>query len=165
MFRWFSAPKKKEEDNEFVLLDIISDASTDVISDNISVMTSSVSIEPDFVCKYYTAQELYDQQPSEDPYTNSIEEVVVETEVEAVVETEAVVEVKANAENEYNYTDVEDITEEINTMNLKPNVFSTMPQFEIVNEDFIESSVRKMVELMFTVDNMAQQIVASTFLL
>lgn len=163
MFRWFSAPKKKEEDNEFVLLDIISDASTDVISDNISVMTSSVSIEPDFVCKYYTAQELYDQQPSEDPYTNSIEEVVVEAEVEAVVETE--VEAEAGAENEYNYADVEDITEEINTMNLKPNAFSTMPQFEIVNEDFIESSVRKMVELMFTVDNMAQQIVASTFLL
>ncbi len=159
MFRWFSAPKKKEEDNEFVLLDIISDASTDVISDNISVMTSSVSIEPDFVCKYYTAQELYDQQPSEDPYTNSIEEVVVEAVVEAVVETEV------EAENEYNYADVEDITEEINTMNLKPNAFSTMPQFEIVNEDFIESSVRKMVELMFTVDNMAQQIVASTFLL
>lgn len=165
MFRWFSAPKKKEEDNEFVLLDIISDASTDVISDNISVMTSSVSIEPDFVCKYYTAQELYDQQPSEDPYTNSIEEVVVEAEVETAVEAVVEAEVETEAENEYNYTDVEDITEEINTMNLKPNVFSTMPQFEIVNEDFIESSVRKMVELMFTVDNMAQQIVASTFLL
>jgi hypothetical protein len=149
MFRWFSVPKKKEEDDEFMLLDI--DTSTDVISDTISVMTSSVSIEPEFVCKYYSFEELCDPCPNEQaPAIEVIEEAVPEV---------------AETVKEYNYADVEDITEEINAM--KVNVFSDPPAFQIddPSEDFIERSVRVMVEFMRTTDTMVERFVASTLLL
>ena len=156
MFRWFSLPKKKEEDDEFILLDI--DTSTDVISDTISVMTSSVSIEPEFVCKYYSFEELCDPCPNEQAPATDEQSPAIE-----VIE-EAVPEVAETVKEEYNYADVEDITEEINAM--KVNVFSNPPAFEVYDpsEDFIERSVRAMVEFMRTTDTMVERFVASTLL-
>jgi len=165
MFRWFSLPKKKEEDDEFILLDI--DTSTDVISDTISVMTSSVSIEPEFVCKYYLFEELCNPYPDEQPPATDEQSPVIEVEtVPEVAETEvAETEVAETVKEEYSYADVEDITEEINTM--KVNVFSNPPAFEVYDpsEDFIERSVRAMVEFMRTTDTMVERFVASTLLL
>ena len=178
MFRWFSAPKKKEDtdEDEFVILDVYTPSSPDVTPDILSDVTSV----PEYTCTLYPQDELqYDfsrieiitdksdsSTTSESSITSESNDVTIEIEEEL---------------SEYNYDDVEDITAEINAMDAESfyrqiewknwNQHNTeailTPDFQIIpnpDEDFAEKGIRNMFEFIFSMDILFEELVKERFL-
>ena len=167
MFRWFSAPKKKQEDDEFVILDVYTPSSPDVTPDILSDVTSV----PEYTCTFYPQDgpqyDLSRIESSSDTTSQSSE-----TEIDIEEEQEL---------SEYNYDDVEDITAEINAMDIESfyrqiewkhwnqqNIEAIMtPDFQIIpnpNEDIAEKGIRNMIEFFFSVDILFEELIKERFL-
>jgi len=174
MFRWFSAPKKKEkqdDEDEFVILDI-TPSSPDVTPDILSDVTSV----PEYTCILYPQDEpQYDlsrieiiSDTSESSDSSEINDVTIEIEEDEEL-------------SEYNYDDVEDITAEINAMdpesfyrqiewknwNQQNTEAILTPDFQIIpnpEEDFAEKSIRNVFEFIFSMDILFEELVKERFL-
>ena len=173
MFRWFSAPKKKEDtdEDEFVILDI-TPSSPDVTPD----MLSDVTSVPEYTCILYPQDEpQYDLSRIEIISDSSDSSTTSET-------NDVILEIEEDEElSEYNYDDVEDITAEINAMD--PEAFYRQvewknwnqqnteaiitPDFQIIpnpEEDSIEKGIRNVFEFFFSMDVLFEELVKERFL-
>jgi hypothetical protein len=184
MFRWFATPKKKDEDDEFVLLDVptntlpSSDVTPDIVSDVTSAAeyTSTYYSFDNHLCEDYSFEDRYDLSRIEaiDDTTSESSESQEEVEEEEREEEE-------EEDSEYNYDDIEDITAEINAMDAESfyrqvewknwnqqNIEAIVtPDFQIIpnpEEDVIEKGIRTMIEYFFSVDVLFEELLIDRLL-
>ena len=182
MFRWFATPKKKDEDDEFVLLDVPTNPlpSSDVTPDIVSDVTSAA----EYTSTYYSFEDHSCEDYSfEDHYDLSRIEVMDDTTSESSESQAEAAEAEEEAEkdSEYNYDDIEDITAEINAMDAESfyrqvewknwnqqNIEAIVtPDFQIIpnpEEDVIEKGIRKMIEYFFSVDVLFEELLIDRLL-
>jgi hypothetical protein len=170
MFRWFY--KKKTDDDDFVLLDIhdahvsVRNESSDVTPDTVSDVTSV----PEYICTYYDPPTTQYDLTRIEPIDSSIHQG--SSELQQSVQTDS------ENSDEYNYDNVEDITEEINSSETFYKQVSWnhvkaihTPAYEIDplydsrnidtlhNENATEKGLRNVLEFFIRVDMMLEDLI------
>jgi len=188
MFRWFY---KKKTDDDFVLLDIndtnvtvTTESSSDVTPDTVSDVTSVPTDE--YTCMFYDPPDLpYDSSHIEEiestqdsleipTDTNSTDTILTKTVETDTTLSESILTDTSSEQLEtdnYNFDDVEDITEEIKAMDIFYNdvkwnntqlVAFTTGECEIAPHeelDFTEKSLRSMLNFFVQVDTMIDEMI------